>query len=103
MCFSHILVSDEGPRIIIRFRPKTFKKLDSKLNLTTMRELHKSKPKGVSRRSAIQSFLASAAAFPIAAHARGVELDENELADKIGHDWKNPETYDANDGSVVDW
>jgi len=33
----------------------------------------------------------------------GVELDENKLADKIGHDWKNPETYDANDGSVVDW
>ncbi len=33
----------------------------------------------------------------------GVELDENKLADKIGHDWKNPETYDASDGSVVDW
>jgi galactonate dehydratase len=33
----------------------------------------------------------------------GVELDENKLADKLGHDWKNPETYDANDGSVVDW
>jgi len=33
----------------------------------------------------------------------GVELDENKLADKIGHDWKNPETYDALDGSVVEW
>jgi galactonate dehydratase len=33
----------------------------------------------------------------------GVELDENKLADKIGHDWKNPETYDPLDGSVVDW
>jgi len=33
----------------------------------------------------------------------GVELDENAMADKIGHDWKNPETYDADDGSVVDW
>lgn len=33
----------------------------------------------------------------------GIELDENKLADKIGHDWKNPETYDATDGSVVDW
>ena len=25
------------------------------------------------------------------------------LADKIGHDWKNRETYDPDDGSVVDW
>lgn len=33
----------------------------------------------------------------------GVELDENALADKIGHDWRNRETYDADDGSVVDW
>ena len=33
----------------------------------------------------------------------GVELDENALADKIGHDWRNPESYDADDGSVVDW
>jgi galactonate dehydratase len=33
----------------------------------------------------------------------GIELDENALADKINHDWRNPETYDADDGSVVDW
>ena len=33
----------------------------------------------------------------------GIELDEDALADKIGHDWRNPETYDADDGSVVDW
>jgi galactonate dehydratase len=33
----------------------------------------------------------------------GVELDEALMADKIGHDWKNPETYNALDGSVVDW
>ncbi len=33
----------------------------------------------------------------------GVELDENALADKIGHDWRNAETYDRHDGSVVDW
>ncbi len=33
----------------------------------------------------------------------GVELDEEALADKIDHDWRNPETYDADDGSVVDW
>lgn len=33
----------------------------------------------------------------------GVELDENLLADKIGHDWRNRETFDENDGSVVDW
>ena len=33
----------------------------------------------------------------------GIELDENQLADKIDHDWRNPETYDEDDGSVVDW
>ena len=33
----------------------------------------------------------------------GIELDEGLMADKIGHDWKNPETYNALDGSVVDW
>jgi galactonate dehydratase len=33
----------------------------------------------------------------------GIELDEDQLKDKIGHDWKNPETYNALDGSVVDW
>ena len=33
----------------------------------------------------------------------GVELDEDALADKIDHDWQNPQTYDAFDGSVVDW
>jgi galactonate dehydratase len=33
----------------------------------------------------------------------GVELDDNAMADKLGHDWRNPETYDADDGSVVDW
>jgi galactonate dehydratase len=33
----------------------------------------------------------------------GIELDENAMADKIGHDWKNREEYDKDDGSVVDW
>ena len=33
----------------------------------------------------------------------GIELDEEALADQIDHDWRNPETYDADDGSVVDW
>ena len=33
----------------------------------------------------------------------GIELDENALASKIGHDWKNREAYDADDGSVMDW
>lgn len=33
----------------------------------------------------------------------GVELDENAMADKIGHDWTNPQSYDQDDGSVVDW
>jgi galactonate dehydratase len=33
----------------------------------------------------------------------GVELDEQKMADKIGHDWKNAEEYDVDDGSVMDW
>ena len=33
----------------------------------------------------------------------GIELDENALADKLNHDWRNSEAYDADDGSVVDW
>jgi galactonate dehydratase len=33
----------------------------------------------------------------------GIELDDNAVAGKIDHDWKNPETYDSDDGSVVDW
>ena len=33
----------------------------------------------------------------------GIELDENALEDKIDHDWLNRETYDVDDGSVVDW
>lgn len=33
----------------------------------------------------------------------GVELDEQAMADKIGHDWTNQQSYDADDGSVVDW
>jgi galactonate dehydratase len=33
----------------------------------------------------------------------GIELDDAALADKIGHDWTNPQTYDEEDGSVVDW
>ncbi|MBM4156830.1 MAG: galactonate dehydratase [Lentisphaerae bacterium] len=33
----------------------------------------------------------------------GIEIDEDALKDKIGHDWENPQTYDPRDGSVVDW
>ena len=33
----------------------------------------------------------------------GIELDEDALADKIGHDWMNREEYDTFDGSVMDW
>ena len=33
----------------------------------------------------------------------GIELDEHALADKIDHDWKNRELFDADDGSVLDW
>jgi len=33
----------------------------------------------------------------------GIELDEDALEDKIDHDWRNPETYQPDDNSVVDW
>ena len=33
----------------------------------------------------------------------GIELDEDAMADKLGHSWTNPRSYDAFDGSVVDW
>ena len=33
----------------------------------------------------------------------GIELDEEALADKIGHDWRNPATYHPDDGTAVDW
>jgi galactonate dehydratase len=33
----------------------------------------------------------------------GIELDENAMADKLNHNWRNQESYDADDGSVVDW
>jgi len=33
----------------------------------------------------------------------GIELDEDQLAERIGHDWTNLESYDDRDGSVIDW
>ena len=33
----------------------------------------------------------------------GIELDEDAIANKIDHDWKNPESYLQDDDSVVDW
>jgi galactonate dehydratase len=33
----------------------------------------------------------------------GIEVDEDALADKIGHEWMNRESYFLPDGSVVDW
>ncbi|MEZ4773228.1 MAG: galactonate dehydratase [Bacteroidia bacterium] len=33
----------------------------------------------------------------------GIELDEEAMADKLGHEWKNQETYLESDGSVADW
>ncbi len=33
----------------------------------------------------------------------GIELDEDALADKLDHDWRSPELYHPDDGSVVDW
>ena len=32
----------------------------------------------------------------------GIDIDEDALTDKLGHDWQNPQTYFF-DGSVVDW
>ena len=33
----------------------------------------------------------------------GIELDEDALEEKIDHDWRNPERYDADDHAVLDW
>lgn len=33
----------------------------------------------------------------------GIELDEESLADKIGHDWRNRASYDPDDGTAIDW
>jgi galactonate dehydratase len=33
----------------------------------------------------------------------GIELDDHALESKLSHDWRNQESYDADDGSVVDW
>jgi galactonate dehydratase len=33
----------------------------------------------------------------------GIELDEEAVKAKVGHNWRNRETYDEDDGSVVDW
>ncbi|MFO0809996.1 MAG: galactonate dehydratase [Gemmataceae bacterium] len=33
----------------------------------------------------------------------GIELDEDAVAQKVGHDWRSTESYDEDDGSVVDW
>jgi galactonate dehydratase len=32
----------------------------------------------------------------------GIELDEEALADKIGHDWRNPKAW-SEDGAAIDW
>ncbi len=33
----------------------------------------------------------------------GIELDDEAIKEKTGHNWSNPETYYKMDGSVVDW
>ena len=33
----------------------------------------------------------------------GIELDEDAVKETPGHDWRTPEPYDADDGSVMDW
>jgi galactonate dehydratase len=32
-----------------------------------------------------------------------IELNENAMANQIGHVWRNRESYDSEDGSVMDW
>jgi galactonate dehydratase len=33
----------------------------------------------------------------------GIELDEEAMKDKIGHDWRNREAYHPDDGAAIDW
>jgi len=33
----------------------------------------------------------------------GVELDEEAMADKLGHTWVNPQSWDPDDGAALDW
>lgn len=33
----------------------------------------------------------------------GIELDEEAMADKMGHDWRNPQSFHPDDHAVVDW
>ncbi|MCX6049791.1 MAG: galactonate dehydratase [Chloroflexi bacterium] len=33
----------------------------------------------------------------------GIELDEEAMVDKIGHDWKNPQAFHPDDGAAIDW
>jgi galactonate dehydratase len=33
----------------------------------------------------------------------GIELDDDAVAEKKGHDWRSTELYDEDDGSVADW
>ncbi|MCA9118468.1 MAG: hypothetical protein KDA79_25570, partial [Planctomycetaceae bacterium] len=33
----------------------------------------------------------------------GIELDEEAMSDKIGHSWRNPESYHPDDGAAIDW
>ena len=33
----------------------------------------------------------------------GIELDEEAMADKIGHDWRNPRSFHPDDGAAIDW
>jgi galactonate dehydratase len=33
----------------------------------------------------------------------GIELDDNAVMSKLGHDWKTPETFDSDDGSVAEY
>lgn len=33
----------------------------------------------------------------------GIELDDEAIKEKTGHNWRSPETYQESDGSVIDW
>ena len=33
----------------------------------------------------------------------GIELDDDAVKEKLGHKWRSTESYDEEDGSVMDW
>jgi hypothetical protein len=69
--------------------------------------LTESRPKANAIQTRAGTSVPARRVYPASSNSRpsrlGIELDENALAGKLGHDWKNPEAYDADDGAVMDW